>query len=97
MIDTCCLQWTFAIFCTLPYTLVLFSFKIVGDIYPQEATLNQLKYWKWKWSSSVVQSCLTLCNPMDGSLPRSSLHGLEAVGKYPSPLPFTYISGVHAT
>ena len=24
----------------------------------------------------VVQSCLTLCNPMDGSLPGSSVHGI---------------------
>ena len=24
----------------------------------------------------VAQSCLTLCNPMDGSLPGSSVHGI---------------------
>ena len=28
---------------------------------------------KWKW---VVQSCLTLSNPMDCSLPGSSVHGI---------------------
>ena len=26
--------------------------------------------------SEVAQSCLTLCNPMDCSLPRSSIHGI---------------------
>ena len=28
-----------------------------------------------KWRSEVTQSCLTLCNPMDCSLPGSSVHG----------------------
>ena len=32
--------------------------------------------WKWKWSHSVAQSCPTLCNPMDYSLPGSSVHGI---------------------
>ena len=26
--------------------------------------------------SEVIQSCLTLCDPMDGSLPGSSIHGI---------------------
>ena len=31
----------------------------------------------WKWSESeVAQSCLTLCNLMDCSLPGSSVHGI---------------------
>ena len=30
----------------------------------------------WKNHSEVVQSCPTLCNPMDCSLPRSSVHGI---------------------
>ena len=29
----------------------------------------------WKWSE-VAQSCPTLCDPMDCSLPGSSLHGI---------------------
>ena len=29
-----------------------------------------------KWVSEVAQSCLTLCKPMDCSLPGSSLHGI---------------------
>ena len=29
-----------------------------------------------KAESEVTQSCLTLCNPMDCSLPRSSVHGI---------------------
>ena len=30
---------------------------------------------KWSWSE-VAQSCSTLCNPMDGSLPGSAVHGI---------------------
>ena len=29
-----------------------------------------------KEESKVTQSCLTLCNPMDYSLPGSSIHGI---------------------
>ena len=29
-----------------------------------------------KWPSEVAQSCPILCDPMDGSLPRSSVHGI---------------------
>ena len=29
-----------------------------------------------EWKSEVTQSCLSLCNPMDYSLPGSSLHGI---------------------
>ena len=32
--------------------------------------------WKWKWSPSVAQSCPTLCDPGDCSLPGSSVHGI---------------------
>ena len=32
-------------------------------------------YWKWK-ESEVAQSCPTLCDPMDCSLPGSSVHGI---------------------
>ena len=31
---------------------------------------------KWKWSRSVAQSCPTLSDPMDYSLPGSSVHGI---------------------
>ena len=46
------------------------------------STEEQIKMWYihtmeyWKWSRSVAQSCLTLCNPMDYSLPGSSIHGI---------------------
>ena len=33
------------------------------------------EWWKWK-ESEVAQSCPTLCNPMDCSLPGSSIHGI---------------------
>ena len=32
---------------------------------------------KVKTESEVVQSCLTLCDPMDHSLPGSSVHGIS--------------------
>ena len=35
-----------------------------------------LQCMKVKSQSEVAQSCLTLCNPMDGSLPGSSIHGI---------------------
>ena len=31
---------------------------------------------KVKRESEITQSCLTFCNPMDGSLPGSSAHGI---------------------
>ena len=34
------------------------------------------KLGKLKWKGSVTQSCPTLCNPMDCSLPGSSIHGI---------------------
>ena len=35
-----------------------------------------LQYMKMKSESEVAQSCLTLRNPMDCSLPGSSIHGI---------------------
>ena len=35
-----------------------------------------LQCMKVKGESEVSQSCLTLCNPMDCSLPGSSIHGI---------------------
>jgi len=35
---------------------------------------------KVKSESEVVQSCVTLSNPMDGSLPGSSIHGIFQAG-----------------
>ena len=34
---------------------------------------------KWEVKSEVTQSCPTLCNPMDHSLPGSSIHGIFQV------------------
>ena len=40
------------------------------------------KYWKQKVKSEseVAQSCLTLCDPVDCSLPGSSFHGILQAG-----------------
>ena len=39
---------------------------------------ESIKYWQWNCTaiSEVAQSCLTLCDPMDCSLPDSSVHGI---------------------
>ena len=39
------------------------------------ASRMNLQQWGMKWNE-VAQSCLTLCNPMDYSLPGSSIHGI---------------------
>ena len=33
-------------------------------------------HWQWKKESEVAQSCPTLCDPMDCSLPGSAVHGI---------------------
>ena len=38
--------------------------------------LSAIKYLSKELQSEVAQSCLTLCNPMDCSLPGSSVHGI---------------------
>ena len=35
--------------------------------------------WMCEWVSEVTQSCLTLCNPVDCSLPGFSIHGILQV------------------
>ena len=42
--------------------------------YPQVKWANF--YTLIPWNSKVAQSCLTLCHPMDCSLPGSSVHGI---------------------
>ena len=37
-----------------------------------------------QWISEVAQSCLTLCDPMDFSLPGCSIHGMSGL-PFPSP------------
>ena len=41
-----------------------------------EGQLSFLFVSKWKVKVLVTQSCLTLCDPMDCSLPGSSVHGI---------------------
>ena len=38
--------------------------------------MNEPWRYYFKWNSSIAQSCLTLCNPMDCSLPGSSIYGI---------------------
>ena len=52
--------------------------------------LIEMAIWLYKWSESeseITQSCLTLCNPVDSSLPGSTVHGFSRQ-EYWSGLPF---------
>jgi len=44
------------------------------ELRAENKTLVKSQVWKVK--VSVTQSCLTFCDPMDCSLPRSSVHGI---------------------
>ena len=62
-----------------------FFFLLIVKIFSQVDFLTILQLL---FSSEVAQSCLTLCDPMDCSLPGSSVHGifqailLEWIAKY---------------
>ena len=47
-------------------------------VYEQELRWEKRKWCMFNWNkeSEVAQSCLTLCDPMDCSLPSSSVHGI---------------------
>ena len=51
---------------------------MVGDGIPDSMDMNLSELQELGKSESVVaQSCLTLCKPMDCSLPCSSVHGIQ--------------------
>ena len=62
-IDALIFQFLTASYCTL------YNIQITYCLWPLLTTL-EVK------SSQVTQSCLTLCDPMDCSLPGSSVHGI---------------------
>ena len=49
--------------------------EITGIVLGSELSFPHLN-WKRKKESEVAQSCPTLCDPMDCSLPGSSVHGI---------------------
>ena len=61
-------------------------------------TRNQLWWWLGIHTSvcvhSVVQSCLTLCDPMDCTLSGSSVHGISRQ-EYWSGLPYPTVGDLH--
>ena len=59
-------------FHTLPYVLTVTHLFSVSIILFQNCVNRTALYVKW----SEVQSCLTLCNPVDCSLPGFSIHGI---------------------
>ena len=52
---------------------------------------NKLIYYWWKNADAAaaysLQSCLTLCDPIDGSPPGSSVHGILQASGLPCPPP----------
>ena len=44
--------------------------------FPDDVKKNQTLNILWKSKSEIAQSCPTLCDPMDGSLPGSAVHGI---------------------
>ena len=49
---------------------------MVLELYFKKIVILKIPSSIAKSESEVAQSCLTLCNPMDCSLPGSSLHGI---------------------
>ena len=43
---------------------------------PEWVAISFSNAWKWKWSHSVTQLYLTFSDPMDCSLPASSIYGI---------------------
>ena len=59
----------------LYYSICMNFYKIQTNLQCHQG--NQLFSWDvGEWVSEVAQSCLTLCDPMDCSLPDSSVHGV---------------------
>ena len=73
-------------FILLLLLLLLFFDHTMGHVNPRPAVkIWSLNHWitreapqrdLFKSESEVAQSCLTLCDPMDCSLPGSSVHGI---------------------
>ena len=63
-------------------SIVLFCINLItSDMQMTPPLWQKMKNWRaswWKWRkwSEVTQSCLTLWDPMDCSLPGSSVHGI---------------------
>ena len=51
-------------------------FLLQGNRYTFAQKLIKSYIFLQKWKSEVAQSCQTLCDPMDGSLPGSAVHGI---------------------
>ena len=56
-------------------TLLIISLADVLSIYLYVSSVYLLVYLQWNTSCSDAQLCLTLCDPMDCSLPGSPVHG----------------------
>ena len=55
-----------------------------GSLEKEMATHSSIRAWKIPWieepaaaaAAKSLESCLTLCDPIDSSLPGSSIHGI---------------------
>ena len=68
----------FCNFCTVDILVWMIlcyrSRQVEGGCLVQCSMCNDSMKWKW---NLITQSCLTLCNPMDGSPPGSSVHRIH--------------------
>ena len=68
-LNNCTISW----YMILSFTIFYWMFTYKGP-YSQSYGLSSSHIWMWKWK--CFQPGLTLCNPMDFSLPGSSVHGI---------------------
>ena len=52
------------------------SLTSLGPLYGTAVLRHPSLFWGWSLCRQSLQSCLTLCKPMDCSLPGSSIHGV---------------------
>ena len=79
------------------FGLIFYFFKPLSSKNRYEVLMDKAQYF-WTWPplhnsprvavGSVAQSCPTVCNPMDCSLPGSSIHEIFQAREYWSGLPF---------
>ena len=69
-------SWSYSFFSCLLGVTILLTAIILGDRFKATLVVNMAILNKLWVMSKVAQSCPTLCDPMDSSLPVFSVHGI---------------------